>query len=172
MLTRLDIQNFDEIYRILAESFPVDEIRPYELQKALFSKKTYKVLGLCGEEGIRAVLAVYDLESVIFVEHFAVDAKYRNQGLGAVALGELLAASDKPVCLEVELPETELARRRIGFYQRNGLHYCDSPYVQPPLSPGQNALPLRLMSSAGPMTRETFEKVRDEIHREVYNSHL
>ena len=51
------------------------------------------------------------------------------------------------ICLEVELPETEMAARRIGFYERNGFYYNDYFYMQPPIAEGRNAIPLRLMTT-------------------------
>ena len=39
-------------------------------------------------------------------------------------LQELVKQYQKPICLEVELPEDELTRRRIGFYERNGFVQC------------------------------------------------
>lgn len=170
MLEKVSAEAFEEVYRIMKESFPVDERRPYPCQKALFDRENYRVLAIRRENTgeIQAFLAVYELESMIFVEHFAVDQRHRNQGLGALAIRQLIAESDKPVCLEVELPDTEIARRRIGFYERNGLYLTDYSYIQPALAPGQNALPLRLMFSVEDISREAFENARALIYREVY----
>ena len=44
-------------------------------------------------------------------------------------LQELMTQQSKRICLEVELPETELAIRRIRFYERNGLYLNSYDYI-------------------------------------------
>ena len=74
----------------------------------------------------------------------------------------------KPVCLEVELPESDITRRRIGFYRRNGFFLNDYPYIQPSLGVGRAPQPLRIMTRDGTITQTEFETMRDVIYREVY----
>ena len=71
----------------------------------------------------------------------------RGLGLGSKMLKETAKLFEKPLCLEVEPPTTDIARRRIRFYERNGMCFNDYEYVQPPLSEGQNSLPLKIMTS-------------------------
>ena len=66
-----------------------------------------------------AFLAVWEFDTFLFVEHFAVRKSCRNGGLGAVLLTQLTAQCRRPVILEVELPTGELEARRIAFYERN-----------------------------------------------------
>lgn len=49
----------------------------------------------------------------------------------------------KVILFEVEDPDTELAQRRIGFYERMGFHLSPFEYVQSPLQKGQDDLPLK-----------------------------
>ncbi len=172
MLTELNKKDFDKVYHILQESFPRDEIRTYELQKALLSNPIYKIYVVHTEDcqDIKALIAVYELDEFLFVEHFAVNAKYRNQGLGAMVLQELIKCSDKMLCLEVELPTTDLAKRRIEFYKRNGLYFNDYSYEQPPLAPNQRAVELRIMSSGKRLSEQEFEKVKELLYTEVYRT--
>lgn len=171
MLQRLNEQDFDAVWAIMEESFPVDERRPYEAQKALLTEKEYfKTLVVKGQGEIQSFMTVYELDSLVFLEHFAVSPKYRNWGLGAKMLAELLASADKPVCLEVELPDTDLALRRIGFYERNGFYLNEFPYIQPPLAEGQKEVPLCVMSSGRALNQAEFTKIKQEIYKIVYNT--
>ncbi len=170
MLHHFAKTDFDKLYPILEASFPVDEIRPYDLQKALFDDPAYGVLGLWDGQEVRGLITVYDLGATLFVEHFAVNPEFRNQGLGARILQMLLQEAQKPVCLEVELPDTELAKRRIGFYRRNGFYLNHYPYTQPPLAPGQNPVSLQLMTSSQALTPDEFAAVRDLLYQKVYHA--
>lgn len=167
MLKILNPKDFEPFYQILQESFPPDELRSRQEHYHLFSCPVYKVYARYEKGQLLGFLTVWDLEQVAFIEHFAVAAPYRNRGLGAQLLEALGAVLGKPLCLEAELPETEIASRRLGFYQRNGFTVNPQPYMQPALEPGKNPVPLHLLTTGG--LAPDFEKLKTQIYSIVYN---
>ena len=163
MLQRINENDFPEIYRIMQASFSDDEYRPYDEQLALFEEPEYRIYYMPA-----GFLAVWEFESFIYIEHFAVDPALRNSGTGSAMLQELVKQYQKPICLEVELPEDELTRRRIGFYERNGFVFNEYPYIQPPISKGKSPVPLRIMTYRSEITREEFQKMKEILYRRVY----
>ena len=163
MLQRINETDFPEIYRIMQASFSDDEYRPYDEQLALFEEPEYRIYYMPA-----GFLAVWEFESFIYIEHFAVDPALRNSGTGSALLQELVKQYQKPICLEVELPEDELTRRRIGFYERNGFVFNEYPYIQPPISKGKSPVPLRIMTYRSEITREEFQKMKEILYRRVY----
>lgn len=163
MLQRINETDFPEIYRIMQASFSDDEYRPYDEQLALFEEPEYRIYYMPA-----GFLAVWEFESFTYIEHFAVDPALRNSGTGSAMLQELVKQYQKPICLEVELPEDELTRRRIGFYERNGFVFNEYPYIQPPISKGKSPVPLRIMTYGEAITRETFEAMKNVLYRSVY----
>ena len=163
MLQRINETDFPEIYRIMQASFSDDEYRPYDEQLALFEEPEYRIYYMPA-----GFLAVWEFESFIYIEHFAVDPALRNSGTGSAMLPELVKQYQKPICLEVELPEDELTRRRIGFYERNGFVFNEYPYIQPPISKGKSPVPLRIMTYRSEITREEFQKMKEILYRRVY----
>ncbi|HCJ07127.1 MAG: GNAT family N-acetyltransferase [Lachnospiraceae bacterium] len=172
MLIEINPNQFEEIYSIMETSFPQDERRPYAKQKALLDLSCYHIYAQLNGSNmqIQGFLAAWDIPSSCFIEHFAVNPLYRNQGLGANMLQELMQQQTKPICLEVELPETELAIRRIHFYERNGLYLNTYSYVQPPLDTGQQAIPLYLMTSGHALAPSEFASLQKEIMQHVYHT--
>lgn len=168
MLKPAEKKDFDTIFSLMEVSFPKDEYRTRDEQLALFDRPQYRVYLYCVEGAIRGFAAVWTLDGVCFLEHLAVDPRFRSHGIGGRILRELLALYGGRVCLEVELPETELAVRRIGFYERLGFSLNRYPYLQPAMSKGQNAVPLWIMTSWGRIEREEFETLRDLLYHEVY----
>lgn len=170
MLQTLDSTDFDKFYRLMDISFPVDEHRPYEEQKALFSNPAYQVYIVPDAENdeIKAFAAIWNFSTFTFIEHFAVNPSCRNLGLGSQILQELQGLLPSRLCLEVELPDNELAARRIGFYERNGFYYNDYLYLQPALSAGQNTIPLRIMTSPKAVRYEEFLKIKETLYTQVY----
>ena len=163
MLQRINETNFPEIYRIMQASFSDDEYRPYDEQLALFEEPEYRIYYMPA-----GFLAVWEFESFIYIEHFAVDPALRNSGTGSAMLQELVKQYQKPICLEVELPEDELTRRRIGFYERNGFVFNEYPYIQPPISKGKSPVPLRIMTYGSAITQDTFEEMKSVLYQRVY----
>ena len=164
----MDRARFDEMYAIMEDSFPTDEHRPRQAQQALFDDDRYAVYTLAENGRILGFLAVWTLENWLFIEHFAVSPDARNRGIGGNMLQALLASTDLRVCLEVELPESDIARRRIGFYTRQGLTFNDHPYVQPAMGEGQSPVPLRIMTSNGAIDCSEFRALRALLYRNVY----
>ncbi|WP_379164204.1 GNAT family N-acetyltransferase [Paenibacillus sp. sgz5001063] len=161
---------FDEIYAIMEASFPDTEIRTFMGQKALLDHPCYQLhTELDTEKRLQAFLAAWEFPELSFVEHLAVHPKVRGSGIGKKLMQTYLSGSDKPVVLEVELPESEIAARRIGFYERLGFYLNPYDYVQPPLREGQADLPLRLMTYPRPATKQEFLKFREILYTEVYN---
>ena len=137
-IERMRPEDFDAVFRLLSQSFPAGERRDAAGQRALLSDSAYRVDILRAPSGgVQAMMAWWDFDDFVFFEHFAVDPACRSGGIGGQMLDALLARYDKPACLEAELPETELAARRIGFYERHGFTVnADYAYFQPALAPG------------------------------------
>lgn len=171
MLTKLSKEEFEQVYRIMEASFPPDEHRPYEEQQKLMDNPNYQIYVAKEDDNfleIQGFMAVWQFESLSFIEHFAVDSKYRNTGLGSRMLCEIREHLAGRICLEVELPDNDMAKRRIEFYHRNGLYYNEYPYIQPAISKGRNPIPLRIMTSGGVVSQGEYQEIRDILYREVY----
>ncbi len=164
----LDRADFDKVFWLLETSFPTDEYRTYEEQKALLCDPAYRICGIKESDDVIAFVAVWGLDSVLFIEHLAVDPAYRNGGIGARLLQEMVRLSEKTVCLEVEPPLTEMAVRRIGFYKRNGFFLNEYSYIQPAMSKGRNPVPLQVMTYGRAVDEEEFEEIRKLLYERVY----
>lgn len=104
-----------------------------------------------------------------YIEHFATLPHLRGKGIGASALKAFASvAQDRPIVLEVEPPQTETARRRVGFYRRAGFELLEIPYMQPPYRPGGEEVPLCLMSTDAAYALSHSARVVATLHREVY----
>lgn len=169
MFERITEETFDAIFPLLEASFPVTELRTKEDQRRLLQEEGYRLYGVPQEGGgYGAVFATWEIDDFFYIEHFAVREEYRNHGYGGHLLEEMLAWKNRPMVLEVELPEDELTRRRIGFYQRHGLVFNSYRYLQPPMRKGQDMLPLRLMTRPAAIDEPTYQRYRSKIHSIVY----
>lgn len=168
VLKKLKRQDFDKLFTLLQDSFPLDEYRNYDGQKELLENPCYTVYGRYDGDTLCGCLAVWDLGEFGFIEHFAVAPTCRNRGLGGEMLRALIRNLGKPLCLEVEPPETETARRRIAFYKRNGFFFSSYPYMQPPLGQDRKAIPLHIMATGGEVDAITFGRIKTALYSQVY----
>ncbi len=160
---------FESVYTLMEQAFPPTEHRNRESQYALLQNPRYSYRILQTEAGeFLGFLAVWDFGEFRFAEHFAVNEASRGKGVGANALRQWMEEADTPVVLEVELPETEIAQRRIRFYQRIGFQLNSFPYVQPSMQPGQPSIPLQIMSWPEKISEGRFQPWKKLIYHEVY----
>ena len=163
-------EDFCRVWELMDASFPSSERRDRQGQADLLDKDCYHLLLHRDEKGvINAFMAVWRMPDYTFVEHLAVDGSLRGGGIGGLFLDALTSSEGKPVVLEVEPPEqSEMARRRIGFYQRHGFHLCTQPYFQPPLQPQFPFTPLLLMTYPAPIEDADFPRWKADVYRDVY----
>lgn len=166
---------YDFMEQLLVASFPAEEYRALEqLRHYADTRETFHCNVILDEEDLPIGLFNYwDFGNFCYGEHFAIDPARRNGGYGKRALEELCrTVHPRPIVLEVEMPVEEMARRRIGFYQRQGFTLWDKPYQQPPYKPGDGFLPMRLMAYGDIDPETAFDTVCACIHREVYGCSL
>lgn len=152
----------------MQESFPPQELRSRQEHFALLDRQDYQVYACYAGQHLLAFLTVWEHPQLAFVEHFAVAQAGRNRGLGSRLLRQLQERLGKRLCLEAELPETEIARRRLCFYQRNGFYANLFPYEQPPLEPWKAPVSLHLLTTEGYLTQMEFAQVRHWLYTVVY----
>lgn len=159
---------FQEIYMVMEKAFPKEERRDAAGQKTVLDNPSYRLLARENDGRITAFFAYWELKDFWFGEHFAVEESLRGQGIGGVMLDRLCRACPMDFILEVEPPETEIAGRRIRFYEKHGFHLNPYPYEQPALQAGTEPIPLLIMSHSHPLSPRRFEAVRAELYKKVY----
>ena len=91
MLKIFEGKNFNLIYDLLKQSFPISEIRSFNGQKQLLKDSRYKIYCRYYEETLVGVICAWHFEGFIFLEHFAVAPEYRNNGIGFSMIKSLLS---------------------------------------------------------------------------------
>ena len=161
-------EEFEAVYALMEQSFPTAEYRRKEEQEKLIMQECYQLWCYEGQGRIQGFAAVWTVNDFWFVEHLAVAPAMRGQGVGGQLLDALLEKSPGKLCLEVELPDTPIAKRRIDFYRRHGLCLNHYAYTQPSISAGKPQVPLMVMSYPRSMTQEEFLQAKNALYSVVY----
>lgn len=162
---------YSQIWQIYEQAFPYEERRDTHEQQEIFKNKHYKILPYFNQDQkeVLGFIALWDLPEFTFIEHLAIKHTCRNQGLGKELIQKVQKqAKQKPLILEVEPPQTKLAKRRIGFYERVGFSLNKYPYKQPSYHAGGDSVSLCLMSFPIALSSEDFAKVRSTLYNHVY----
>lgn len=168
-LVELKKREFDSAFSIMEEAFPSTEIRTYDGQKDLFEDEFYHLYGVIKEPNkVLAIVAIWDLNHFLFIEHLAVNKLYRNEGLGAQILQNIKKQWKKNILLEVEPPITMQSKRRVDFYERQEFYRNDYPYEQPPLRVGNPEIPLQIMTYPTKISEKEFKDYKKILYKVVY----
>ncbi len=124
----------ERIIDLYIESFPEDERRSIVKFRNLFENfDCFHVLAFFeGDDEFVGFLTYWDCGTFRYGEHFAILPEKRNGGRGAQCLKMAIDLMGKPMILEAEPPIDEMAKRRIGFYERNGFKLWKNLYYQQP----------------------------------------
>ena len=107
-----------------------------------------------------------------YIEHFAIHPQHRNHSYGSEVIRLFLSTVSLPVVLEVEMPKTITASRRIHFYERLGFYVMSNFYMQPPYDGESFLLPMLIMSNDYHFTNKHFHLIKEVLYKEVYNFEL
>ena len=162
-----------QIEQLYTSAFPADERRDFcdFLSLLADEESVFAVMGAldAGDESrLLAFITFWDFGTIMYLEHFAVIPQMRGHGIGTTVFTHFLGNIASTIVLEVEPPETQVAIKRIKFYEALGLKlWPQFHYVQPPYSPDKNELELKLMTH-GNVTLPMLENAVEEIYDNVY----
>ena len=168
-LGKFQYSYFDSFFNLMEEAFPSVERRSYEDAKKLLCEDLYSIIVDKDEnDNITAFIASWEFNDFNYIEHFAVEGKIRGNGIGTSMLQAYLNKSNKPIFLEVELPENDVSLRRIEFYKRLGFHLNNFEYLQPPMQKQHDFLPLKVMSYPRSVDEMEFMNFKNVVYNKVY----
>ena len=163
-----ELQNRKKISRIFSvyeKTFPEDERRGKEQFLALSENPDVYIFSIKNDEIAIGYLIFWEISDFYFLEHFEVFEEFRNQKFGSEILTQLQEKYEK-IMLEAEPKnQSEMAEKRIRFYEKNGFSILDENYLQPSYGSGKNELPLFLLSNFVP---ENISEKINLIHEKVY----
>ena len=143
-ITQAEDEAFRKLTALYTEAFPVEERREIGQLGELLHTEPAMYFNAVECDGQLAGLFVYwDFGSFYYLEHLAVFA-------------------------EVEPAETEMATRRIHYYERNGYRILDRNYLQPPYVKGGKDFPLWVMGNGSGQSAEVLNRQIQTIKDKVY----
>lgn len=139
-------QYFAELWRIYAESFPLNERRTIEQQIAILNNSGYILISFIIGNLFIGFISFWTADEFIFIEHLAITPEYRNQGKGSAGLKSFIESNTIPVILEIELPVDDTTHGRLRFYESIGFKINHHKHSQPCYHNGDKPVPMKILS--------------------------
>jgi len=159
----------ESIKELYLAAFPAHERRTFHGLIAQVERSTNcSVNAVNTIDGVVGFYTFWDFEAFGFVEHIAIEPRFRGMKLGERTLQHIAAECQKPIVLEVEPPTDEDSRRRIQFYIRNGFQLVDIPYFQPSYTNIGENTDMMLMTNSIHLSHNQLIEAAEQIHQVVY----
>lgn len=174
-------KDFDLAEGLYIEAFPLDERRSRESIMELLQKDYFEFIPIFTANNFVGFATLWMFENFAYIEHFAVDSKERNKGIGFDFIRVLQGKEKKNsnlnftlptkkitnIVLEVEKPDNETAKRRIHFYERLDFKILNNYYFQPPYTETTKGLEMKVMLYS-PNNEVEFEQIKNTLYKYVY----
>ena len=159
---------FQEAWSLYEDAFPVEERRSIEAQEIIMNNSNYHFDILTENDSFIGFILWWEFENHRYIDHFATLKQLRNKGYGKLILEEFMNKNKKPIILEVELPDSEINKRRVKFYQRIGLILNNHHYEVPSSEKRELPLELLLMSYPNSLSAKDVELFIADCHPAVF----
>lgn len=156
-----------DVREMYESAFPDDERREWVQLFTLITNPAYRFNLIFDEQILIGLISVWNLNEFIFIEHFTIRNKERGKGFGTEVIRQIIS-KEMPVILEVEEPLSEMAIKRIRFYERLHFSVSQGEYFQPPYSKDKQMVKMLLMSFPQKLLAANFESTKKLIHKHVY----
>ena len=150
----------EEWWQLYEEAFPATERRSFLQHAAAMREPAFHCAHLADENGFAGIMAYWQWDELIYLEHLAIVGTRRSQGLGRQVL-EMLAGN---VILEIEPVVDVDTARRLSFYESCGFQCLPQSHVQLAYQKGFPDIELWLLSRPG------FNEVQVEQFEHLYHS--
>jgi len=123
---------YNEFQRIYSISFPLYEQRNNNQQVKAFNSIQYKLLCMVENDILLSFISYWDFDQYVYIEHLAVNEKYRGQNVGVKTLLKFKDLVKKTIVLEIDPMIDEISTKRFYFYQKIGFKLNEYRHTHPP----------------------------------------
>lgn len=168
-ITTKDVKLYKFFVDTLTDSFPKEEYRDLEkIANIADNDNRFNCCVLTHDESPVGIISYWELSDFCYIEHFAITKQMRSSNYGGSAMRSFIDHICKNIVLEVELPQDELTKRRVSFYQKLGFSLWESDYQQPPYRPSDEYIDMNIMSYGTLNEEKEFSEIKEKIHSIVY----
>lgn len=161
-LTTPESELFARVDALYTQAFPHHEQRDFAAKQRALNDPHYALEAWFDGEQFVGLSGLWTFNGYSYIEHLAVDASLRSQGYGKRLLGQLLA-SHPLMILEIDPLTTEIAHKRLRFYESMG--FVANPYAHrhPTYHPGIEDHELIVLSCPQAIDEALYQRFNHDL---------
>ncbi|MNW35552.1 hypothetical protein D3C74_125500 [compost metagenome] len=123
---KIDNQNTDEIKKIYKDSFPVDEMFPYDMLIEISNDRDHLFYAIYDDDALIGMNYLILREDLLYVLYLAIGKDHQSKGYGKIVINEIIKRyPQKRIFLNIEEVDPKYANysqrvKRKAFYQSLG----------------------------------------------------
>ncbi len=121
---------FAQVDALYESAFPLHEKRNFAAKIRAFNHTNYQLQAWFDGELFVGMIGMWDFGDYSYIEHLAVNDRLRGQGYGKRMLSQFLQQFPQTI-LEIDPLTTEIAHKRLHFYQSLGFQVNHFPHSHP-----------------------------------------
>ncbi|WP_172731755.1 GNAT family N-acetyltransferase [Pluralibacter gergoviae] len=161
-ITSVDQALFSRLDSLYAAAFPWHEQREPRAKRAAMADAHYALEAWFDGEQFVGLSGCWVFDGYLYVEHLAVDGALRSQGYGKRLLAQILSREPVTV-LEIDPLTTEIARRRLRFYESMGFVANPWPHVHPAYHAQTAGHALIVLSYPTALDAQAYRRFNDDL---------
>lgn len=161
-LTTTDSVCFSRLDTLYTQAFPVHEQRDFASKQRALCDERYALEAWFDGEQFVGLSGLWCFNEYSYIEHLAIDGALRAQGYGKRLLGQLLD-SHPLIILEIDPLTTDIAHKRLRFYQSMGFVANPWSHQHPAYHAGMAAHSLIVLSSPRAIDMPLYQRFSDDL---------
>ncbi len=149
----------DDLY---GAAFPWHEQREPQAKRAAMADGHYALEAWFDGEQFVGLSGCWVFDGYLYVEHLAVDGALRSQGYGKRLLAQIQTRAPITI-LEIDPLTTDIARRRLRFYESMGFVANPWPHVHPAYHADTAGHPLIVLSYPAAIGEAQYRRFNDDL---------
>ncbi|MBB1198892.1 N-acetyltransferase [Enterobacteriaceae bacterium 89] len=165
-ITGMDSPWFAEVDALYERAFPLHEQREPDAKKSALANERYALLAWFDDHQFIGLTGSWCFAEYSYIEHLAVNDKLRSQGYGKRILNHLLEQQPLTI-LEIDPLTTEIAHKRLRFYQSLGFYENAWPHFHPSYHEGMEDHQLIVLSYPQPVSAAQYQRFSNDLRHVV-----
>ena len=166
---------FQEAWELYQAAFPIDERREIEVQEKIFEHEDFYFEIITENNDFIGFITWWKFEGLLYIEYLATLDIHRGKGYGKSIHEDFISNHSEEyetTILEVELPNSEIDKRRIGFYERLNFKLNPHKYQQLPYRVNGAKVDLLIMSYPTTIDEVTLTKFEKYFKEKCYDGFI
>ncbi len=157
---------FTDVDALYESAFPLHEKREPQAKASALKHDNYVLQAWFDGEQFIGMIGAWDFAGYTYIEHLAVNGKLRAQGYGKRMLSQFLQMHPLTV-LEIDPLTTEIAHKRLRFYQSLGFYENGYRHFHPSYHVGMADHELIVLSYPQQISDEQYRRFNADLCKVV-----